>query len=757
MREQGILANEAWVKYSSNKEQLESQKDALEARLANAPVAPAQLGQFEEELTVIKTDFTTAQTKVDELRVQLNALMQQHAQLEAEAQALGRAAERNRAAFEARRGYAQGPRLALSSGIDGVLGSVADLIKVPKVYRQAIASAFGRRSEYVVVDSADTAQRVIDFVKNAGGWVTVLPLELIKARQPQLASSVAAAPGVVGLAAEQVEVSGRFQGIVNQLLGNTTLVETMNQAVSLARSQSRRPRLITLDGNVLEGYGAMTGGKSRVDPSVLGAAADLEAAEASAEEARAQAQQMGVKVSEAQDALREAQSGFLVMKERLEHHQTQLNEQLERSRLAKSLNTELSAQLASVAEQLSALVQPAQPEQSASFKQDEQALNELRTALLEKRSFLNSAAEAYRDLSQSVALATERKQRYEQDVTRFKGEQARLVTVRERRGMLQASLTNFDQQLDESNTLLAEARAALPQDLDDKKTAFENAKTESQTLEKTLAKLTETQAAAAEKLESVKLTLARREAALEIAQEELAAFPEGIATLELSARACRERLNRVEEELEEIGLVNHRAAGDLKEQRERFDDLELQSVQATLAVTELEAALGRIDTETTVRLESATAAMRGHFSNYVSQLFGAEAVGDITVHYEEDRPNGMSIVLQPPGKRTTSLNLLSVGERTMGAMAFLFSLMQGEGGNALPLAILDEVDAPLDEANIRRYCQFVEMLAKQGTQFVLITHQKATFDIADVLWGVTSDRGVSRVFSISRNDYAQVG
>ena len=138
--------------------------------------------------------------------------MQQHAQLEAEAQALGRAAERNRAAFEARRGYAQGPRLALSSGIDGVLGSVADLIKVPKVYRQAIASALGRRSEYVVVDSADTAQRVIDFVKNAGGWVTVLPLELIKARQPQLASSVAAAPGVVGLAAEQVEVSRALSG-----------------------------------------------------------------------------------------------------------------------------------------------------------------------------------------------------------------------------------------------------------------------------------------------------------------------------------------------------------------------------------------------------------------------------------------------------------------------------------------------------------------------------------------------------------------
>jgi chromosome segregation protein len=87
----------------------------------------------------------------------------------------------------------------------------------------------------------------------------------------------------------------------------------------------------------------------------------------------------------------------------------------------------------------------------------------------------------------------------------------------------------------------------------------------------------------------------------------------------------------------------------------------------------------------------------------------------------------------------------------MGAMAFLFSLMQGE--QRLPLAILDEVDAPLDEANIRRYCMFLERLAKEGTQFVLITHQKATFEVADVLWGVTSDRGVSRIFSISRAEY----
>jgi chromosome segregation protein len=117
---------------------------------------------------------------------------------------------------------------------------------------------------------------------------------------------------------------------------------------------------------------------------------------------------------------------------------------------------------------------------------------------------------------------------------------------------------------------------------------------------------------------------------------------------------------------------------------------------------------------------------------------------------EEGRTSGLRITLQPPGKRTRSLNLLSVGERTMGALAFLFALIAKGNGSGLSVAILDEVDAPLDEANIRRFCSFLASLARDDTQFVLVTHQKATMEVADALWGVTTERGVSRIFSISK-------
>jgi chromosome segregation protein len=234
-----------------------------------------------------------------------------------------------------------------------------------------------------------------------------------------------------------------------------------------------------------------------------------------------------------------------------------------------------------------------------------------------------------------------------------------------------------------------------------------------------------------------------------LALDERAALPTGGETLPLSERVARARWREVEAALEALGPVNQRAAIDHAAQSERLSELEDEGAQAAAALAELAGTLATIDAETTGRLNTALKGLQEGFAEHVRQLFGPTALGSIDIEREGERPVGVRIRLQPPGKRTESLNLLSVGERTMGAMAFLFALMAGEIGN-LPIAVLDEVDAPLDEANIRRFCGFIEALSSRGTQFVLITHQKATFEVADTLWGVTSDDGVSRVFSMRR-------
>jgi chromosome segregation protein len=281
---------------------------------------------------------------------------------------------------------------------------------------------------------------------------------------------------------------------------------------------------------------------------------------------------------------------------------------------------------------------------------------------------------------------------------------------------------------------VGEAEVALPRDLEARRAAFEAADALQRGAEARLRQETEVQADAGDALEGARLGLARREAALEVALDERASLPAGIEPLPLGERAARGRLREVEALLEALGPVNHRAAADHAAQAGRLAELESEGAQAAEAVAELAGTLATIDAETNERLGTALAGLHEGFAEHVRQLFGPTAVGAIEIEREGARPLGLRIRLQPPGKRTESLNLLSVGERTMGAMAFLFALMAGDAGG-LPIAVLDEVDAPLDEANIRRFCGFVEALAERGTQFVLITHQKATFEVADTLWG----------------------
>jgi chromosome segregation protein len=341
---------------------------------------------------------------------------------------------------------------------------------------------------------------------------------------------------------------------------------------------------------------------------------------------------------------------------------------------------------------------------------------------------------------------------------RFEQERARAAELRTEAGRLEHAQEALAGEEATARRELEAARAALPTGLEAQAEALRGARRASDELEDRLTAETERQAERSQGLEECKVQLARRETALELAGEELAQFPEGVELLAISERAARARLREVSEALEALGLVNHRAGRDLRETRARKEGLEVEAVQAALAVTELEGTLQRIDRETTARLGEALGRLRDSFAAHVRQLFGGDGRGDIEVDEEDGRPVGVRIKLQPPGKQTQSLHLLSVGERTMGALAFLFALMADPStGGGLPIAVLDEVDAPLDEANIRRYCGFLTRLAESGTQFVLITHQKATFEVADVLWGVTTEAGVSRVFSIRREDAAAAG
>jgi chromosome segregation protein len=640
--------------------------------------------------------------------------------------------------------------VALTSGVPGVRGSVADLLRVSADRQAAIAGALGRRSEYVVVDTAETAERVLDVVRRAGGWVTLLPLDLL--RPPRDAGPEGrGVAGVLGRAIDAVDVEEAYRPVALALLAHTWLVRDLEAATALARARAERPRLVTLEGDVLEAGGAISGGRRSGGATILGLGRDVEEAEghaaaaaaaaAAALEARAHAQVRMRAAIAAADAARAAVAASEDLWRRGEAATVRRRE----------AGIALDERAARIAAARAALRPPAEREDAADLDAwtaaEAAALATVADARSAAEAALAGAAEARREAEVGAerALAYEgAKIAHRQALTRA----ARLRAEGETRAAEAVGLAH-----EEARALarLGEAESSLPRDVEARRAAFETEDGAHREAERTLRRHTEAQANAGDALEAARLALARREAALELALDEQAALPTGVEPRPLSERAARTRWREVEALAGGARARQPPRGGRPRRAGGAARELESEGAQAAGAVAELAGTLATIDEETNVRLGAALTGLHEGFAEHVRQLFGPTAVGAIEVEREGARPVGLRIRLQPPGKRTESLNLLSVGERTMGAMAFLFALMAGDAGG-LPIAVLDEVDAPLDEANIRRFCGFVEALSERGTQFVLITHQKATFEVADTLWGVTSDGGVSRTFSIRREE-----
>ncbi|MEX2535868.1 MAG: chromosome segregation protein SMC [Trueperaceae bacterium] len=746
---------------------LESRREALQRELAELDRQAIELAgrggdndsleKREARADQLRENQNALEVELAALRSKLEAAQAEHANALAEAQARERAAERSRQAFETRRGYAQGPRNALASGIPGVHGSVADLLRVADEFLEAMGAALGRRMEYVVVDNAVTGQLVLDSVRKSGGFVTVLPLDLIDARPAQLSERLRGEPGVVGLASELVDANERFKGIVYQLLGSTIVVRSMPEAVALARRERSRPRMVTLEGDIVESYGAMSGGRRQAQAGVLGAAAELEDAQASVEEAGERAKDAEAALLELQKSARELLEAVASRRRDLDDALLELAGSREREAARRELEGELERRRQRAQTELNSLSAPAQEVESEGPEQAQNALQKSETSLEKRRLAVEERQRQVAECRQARLVADERRQAFEAALTQYQRDVERRESLIKKRESLLTELARSSGEKIQAEGALQEAKAAVPADLGQKEQAYRAAAKALADLESQLAQLGEAQASRGEALERINLTLARREAAWELAGEELAAFPAGIPTLDGAERTLRSQLAEATAELEAMGAVNHRAALELEQEEERLAVLRAEADKALQAIEELASTLERLDNETTTRLEAGVAVLREGFRRHVIELFGDSALSDIEVEREESRPVGLRIRLQPPGKQTRQLNLLSVGERTMGAMAFLFALMSGSGGQGLPVAVLDEVDAPLDEANIRRYCDFLTRLAKRGTQFILITHQKATFEVADVMWGVTTEQGVSRVFSIARTEAAAVG
>ncbi|AZI41783.1 chromosome segregation protein SMC [Deinococcus psychrotolerans] len=722
---------EAQVRSSAQRHLLQSEQTELERRLSE--LAPAlQEAQAAREAAATErqqaeTEAQQAAQRRAELEAQFSRLERQLSELRAARKPLQSEHTRLETLLHSYTRYGEGPRNALTSDHPGIIGSVADVLSVRAEYQTAASAALGRRLEQVVVQTSDDARELIDLLKRQGGRATFLPLDLLRPR-PRRDSALLSESGVLGNLADLCPSAP--PQISEALLADTLLLEDLPAATRLARRFQSRPRLVTLGGELLEPGGALTGGRLRdgganllTDQRRFGDLAD-----------ELEALNIQERSLEAAHAALSAQRAALPLSVLPSLAALQAAER-EAERRVTQLATELSAAQTRQRGLLGQLQQAADfPSAPADLAPAdlEQRSRELEVRLADLRQTERQRSEQLAEARQIAAAWT---------LYRSAAEQQTALHLR-----LSANSAALAEQSAEQHLAASEVLRRQTQAEQRRPAGLEEAERVQTQASQNYANLLARQNKVRADLEAAQLTAARREGSLEPLTD--------AALLPGTPREWSAELGRVRSHLAELGLVNPLAEAEHAREAERLADLHTQREDAQAAAAELSVHLAELAQQEQAATLAAYGRVNAAFADYSRELLGG--VGELEAERNADgRLCGLRLAVQPQGKRTRSLTLLSAGERTMAGLGFLFALNHAgtESASGLPLAVLDEVDAPLDEANIRRFTHFLKVFAARGAQFVLVTHQKATMEVAGAIWGVTTDAsGASRVLGIKQGE-----
>ncbi len=658
----------------------------------------------------------------------------------------------------------------------GIVGVVAELFQVQASYVVAIETALGGAMQNLVTRDVTTAKQAIEFLKRTKeGRATFLPLDTI--RPTALRNDEAALvklPGIIGVAAELVQCKEELLPVAKFLLGRVLVAQNMDAALKAAKANNYRLRIVTLEGEILNPGGSITGGSGRhkesgflsrkneimlakenvdnINRQILTTQESIETCEAivkqnngKIEEFKALLQKNKVRQAELAAHLERAEAEIEQHKENIA-----LYEQEKRQHSEDYLNTrnklqELKPNLAVLEQKdlsTKELVDKLQQELTA----EQRALNVIRTHYQNACITLESAKER-------TNLISERIKQIDGDIARLQLEISNNDAENEKMVQVVAESEQTKEQLAiRQKDLLAELKNdnGGKEDFTNRRLAIVErlalAEGELEAARKEFA-------ASTQKLHLAEMEKVKQETEYETALEQiattynitLAEAKDSSLLLDLSDSALKKMETSLTHAIEELGPINAGAIEEYKTVSERYEFLNAQYNDLYEAKERLEEVINDINTNMSRRFKESLTKINAHFAETYKNLFGGGMASLELQNPDNILDSGIEIIVQPPGKKLQSLFLLSGGERALTVIALLFALLSYQPA---PFCILDEIDAALDEANIDRFSAFLADYAKK-TQFIIITHRKGVMEAADVLHGITMEEsGVSRLLSV---------
>ncbi|MBO4111679.1 chromosome segregation protein SMC [Streptococcus suis] len=663
--------------------------------------------------------------------------------------------------------------LQAAPSLGGIIGAVSEQLTFDTRYQTALEIALGGASQNVIVEDEATAKRAIAFLKEKRqGRATFLPLTTIKPRQlsGQQISLLESSDGFLGLASDLVTYQPNLDAIFQNLLGTIAIFDTIDHANQAARATKFQVRMVTMDGAEIRPGGAFAGGSNRNNSTTF-IKPELDALLGEIAELSSQLQEQESLVAAKKTSLDQTREALETIK--AEGEEARLNQQSARIHQEQAENrlVQLSAQYDLQMSQVSPTILTELEEAATKEEVNVQALNEKKLALDQQinqvRDNRDSIQESLQKLqSQKGQLTLEQAEltsqlRFEQtDLRRLQEEKVvadKEISLLEDmidqklEALEDTSIEILEEQLqaasdkqNQTNQILIRLKFEV-EDIDgqfeDLEERLQQARTKNDDLIRKQAKLEADCEQAGDKLRALLGNLTEHfKLSFEAAQSQ-AKEVENLAVAEQS-------LKDLERAIRALGPVNLDAIEQYDEVNNRLTFLNEQRMDILSARDLLLDTIHEMDDEVKERFKVTFEAIRESFKQTFKQMFGGGSA-DLILTEGDLLTAGVEISVQPPGKKIQSLNLMSGGEKALSALALLFSIIRVK---TIPFVILDEVEAALDEANVKRFGDYLNRFDKES-QFIVVTHRKGTMAAADAMYGVTmQESGVSKIVSVKLKD-----
>lgn len=664
-----------------------------------------------------------------------------------------------------------------------IVGVVASLMTVPKQYETAIEMALGSQVQNIVTENEDNAKLLIKYLKdNSLGRATFLPITSMRARNlNNYLNEIRSQKGSYGIASELISFDKHLSNVFENLLGGTVIVDNLVTAVELAKRTRYGFKIVTLDGDVINPQGSITGGSKKYSASsVVGRDREIEDIEKQLESLKLQLAETNRTLQSSKQKLAELKQEQEVLLD--QSHTAEINyvKCAENKQSLDETIDSLTQTIESLNQENSAL--------TAKLKAIDLSLNQTDQAKNSINSNKSNADESIAKRQQKFENLKRERDEYNTKVLDVKVKIASLKSeiasidedIERLKLEREDALTNADQiseYIAQNAKTIQSAEQIISAKTQDSK--YQEINTKLENINNKLAHLDDYKLSLQKDLKTLdenRMLLQSKIGKLQdkVFQENLNLSKIGTELENMQARVWEDygltyatavdykienydlqdglkQANIFKREIDKLGYVNVNAIEDSKLQEERYNELSVQNDDLLKAEADLTKIISELETEMTTRFANAFNIVNQNFGKVFKELFGGGRAELVLTEAESGNPleQGVDIIAEPPGKKLQNITLLSGGEKALTAIAILFSILKLR---PMPFVLLDEIEAALDEANVGRFAKYLQRFSSE-TQFIVITHRKPTMELADSLYGVTmQEKGVSKIVSVKLSD-----